>query len=149
MENTDFRIERVVLAIPTDFVAFQGERYDWTQFHKTVERLKEVGEKTQISAERLNYEWIEEWEAKGVIEKVSVRVSDQYDDSWVDMIKPGKQYGQFMAAWGAFEKVKQEELTSRMKEAKRTRLQRELEDLDKPERAKSFEEIYEAATSVD
>ena len=138
------------MAVPTDFIKFDGETYIWEQFHQMVERLEEVGEKKAISTRELNPTWVKEWEEKGVIEHYfDWRVDDYGMRETFEMIKAGVRFAQFMTAWGAFEKVRQAEMAMAHKERKRSRLLKELKDLDKPARARTFEEIYEAAVSVD
>ena len=149
MKNTGFAIERVEKRVPTDFISFDGETYDWEQFHATAKRLKEVGDKA-IPTERLSPEWVKEWEDKGVIEHYLESRLDDYGvrESWY-MIKPGARHKEFMTAWSAFEKVRRTELDKMMKESRRAKLLRDLADLDnETPRRRTFEEIYEAATTV-
>jgi hypothetical protein len=149
MKETDFAIERVVVRVPTNFILFEGERYIWEQFHQSVETLKQVGEEKAISTRSLNADWVREWEDKGVIEHYFDWPEDDYGvRTTKEMIKPGVRYKHFMAAWKAFEKVKEAEMVAAATERRRGKLLAELKDLDKPARRRTFEENYEAATTV-
>jgi hypothetical protein len=128
MAKDEFKIEKVVVMVPTNFITFAGERYHWNEFMETVELLKELAE-GPLDPDKLPL--LEEWEQRGVIERYTYKQAEFYSsDSWVTMMKMGPRYKEFRSAVKTFEAERQVELSEMMKERKRGRLQAELAALD-------------------
>ena len=127
----EFLIEKVVIKVPRDFVDFGGARYALADWQETVETLKEL-EGGAKSAERLERGWLVDWETMGVIHKFNMRVSDQYQDEWVDMIERGHEYEHFMQAVKGFEEQLAAEREEAARETRRKQIKAELAGMDAP-----------------
>ena len=127
----EFLIEKVVIKVPRDFVDFGGVRYQWDDWQEGVATLKEL-DKGPKSTERLERQWLVDWEKLGVIHSFNMRVSDQYQDEWVEMIERGHEYEHFMQAVSGFEGKLEAEREEAARETRRKQIKAELAGMDAP-----------------
>ena len=146
--EAEFTIEKVVIGVPTRFVVLGGVQIQEDEFRKDLEALWELGAKAK-EADRLNYEWIDFWEERGVLKRYDITRGDFYGDLTWHMVGPGEQYQPFMESAKKFEAERSAEMAKTAKERKRGRLQAQLKALDEPERALTLGEIMDEIMEED
>lgn len=137
LKGAEFKVEKKIVRVPTDFVVINNVRHSWQSIHKSVEILRSLnGKPVNTELAHLSRDWVRQWEAQHVI------VS--YDSDWDNdgrtvtehMVKQGPAYKQFFVAWRAFEAQMRLENAQAAREARRAALQSELRALDAPAKAR-------------
>lgn len=128
-----FKIEKVVVKVATDFIKFDNETYEWKDFNENVELLKKL-EEGSVVVDDFSRNWLEEWEARGVIERFSYKQAEFYAaDSWVSAMKKGPRFEHFMQAVKGFEVKMEAEMEARAIQRRREQIERELASLGEGE----------------
>jgi hypothetical protein len=146
----EFKIQKQTVRIPTEFVVINGQRFSYDYFDTTIKALEALDPKDNkhypVGIERrelrhllqqaFDADWVKLWSERGVITPYNHDWDNDGHTVVAEMVKAGPTYKFFMKSVKAFQAQRSIERDQAHLEVRRATLKRQLQDLDKPAKAR-------------
>jgi hypothetical protein len=147
-KRAGFKLEKQVVAVPTEFIFLGGIRLSWSEFDASLKALEALApsKKYPEGIERrdlrhllgvaYDQNWVKTWQERGVVVAYNYDWDNDGRTVTTEMVKAGVAYKSLMKSIGAFQAKLQVERAEQRRKDRRAHLEAQLAELDRPAKAR-------------